>query len=120
MSKVILTIFAVLALAPSQVHATSRTTCTNWEDGNYSVEIDGVTHNCKNKRTCTTVETDPDGQCRKVFGCHTTIEVQYATCTKAISNPASGVHGGTRGVFDPGTSGKPKPPFSAPKGGLAP
>lgn len=124
MLRLTLTIFTMIAMAHVQVDAKSRTSCTVWESGNYKVEIDGVTQNCKGKRTCTTVETDPDGQCRQVFGCSTTIEIQYGDCTKAaVRNPATGAFqgGGSRSVFDPGVAGKPKSPFGAPAtGGVAP
>ncbi len=106
----ILTTVTLIAMADVPLHATSRTTCTAWESGNYTPTIDGVAYKCTSKRTCTTTETDPDGQCRKVFGCSTTNEIQFANCTKAAATgPATtGGRPPVGGVLDPGPRQPPK------------
>ena len=121
MIRLILTIFAMIAMAHVQLYAASRTTCTAWQSGNYTVKIDGVTQNCTGQRTCTTTETDPDGQCRKVFGCSTTNEIQYSGCTKAATRGPGMIEGVPHGsVLDPGPLQPPKkniPPISGATGG---
>jgi len=106
MLRLILTIFTMIAMAHVQLHAKSRTTCTAWQGGNYTVKKDGVTYKCTDKRTCTTTETDPDGQCRTVFGCSTTIEDQYGSCTKAAARTPGMIEviprGSVGGVLAPG------------------
>lgn len=121
MLRLILTILTMIVMAHVQLHAKSRTTCTNWETGNYKVKSGGVNYNCKEKRTCTTTETDPDGQCRTVFGCSTTHEDQYGSCTKAAARGPGMIEGGplVEGVLDPGPSQPPKniPSVSGATGG---
>lgn len=117
MLRLILTIFTMIAMAHVQLHAKSKTTCTAWEAGNFTVKVDDVTHNCTYKRTCTTTETDPDGQCRKVFGCSTTHEIQHGGCTKAATRGSEAApRGSVGGVLDPGPRPPPKP-FSGATGG---
>ena len=124
MLRLILTTFTMIAMAHVQLHAKSRTTCTAWESGNYKVEIDGVMQNCKGMRTCTTTETDPDGQCRTVFGCSTTNEIQYHTCTKAATRGPETFEGGPQ--WDLREPAPPTPdtfaptPFGSKKGTYAP
>jgi len=118
MLRLILTIFTMIAMAHVQLHAAKKTTCTTWQGGNYTVKIEGVMQNCTGKRTCTTTETDPDGQCRQVFGCSTTIEDQYSGCTKKAATRGPGIfeggpQGSGGGVLDPGPRRPYRPPLEA-------
>jgi hypothetical protein len=120
MLRLILTIFTMIAMAHVQLYAKTRTTCSFWESGSYTPKIGGVSYKCKSKRTCTTTETDPDGQCRKVFGCSTTHEIQYGDCTKAAAG-GPGMMDDIRpevgGVLDRGPSQPPRNPVSGATGG---
>ena len=82
MLRLMMATIIMVAMAPGQLHATSKTVCTNWGDVNETVTIGGTKQNCKRKRRCTTTET---GTCEKIFGCSTTIQDQYDQCTKAAA-----------------------------------